>query len=44
VHALYAPDDADLFRRRLDRRLRDRHSAPVAWDVAVPDPAMQRFA
>jgi hypothetical protein len=34
VHGLYAPDDADLFRRRLDRRLRDRHSAPVAWDVS----------
>ena len=34
VHALYAPEDADLFRRRLDRRLRDRHSAPVEWDVS----------
>jgi hypothetical protein len=34
VHALYAPEDADLFRRGLDRRLRDRHSAPVAWDVS----------
>jgi len=33
VHALYEPADADLFRSRLDRRLRDRHSAPVAWDV-----------
>jgi hypothetical protein len=33
VRALYAPDDADLFRSRLDRRLRDRHSAPVAWDA-----------
>jgi hypothetical protein len=44
VHALYAPDDADLFRRRLDRRLRDRHSAPVAWDVALPYPVPQRLA
>ena len=33
VHALYAPEDADLFRTRLDRRLHDRHSAPIAWDV-----------
>ncbi len=33
VHALYEPADADTFRRRLDRRLRDRHSAPVAWDI-----------
>jgi hypothetical protein len=33
VHALYPPADADLFRSRLDRRLRDRHSSPVAWDV-----------
>jgi len=33
VHALYDPADADIFRTRLDRRLRDRHSAPVAWDV-----------
>ena len=33
VRALYTPDDADLFRSRLDRRLRDRHSAPVAWDA-----------
>ena len=39
VHALYPPDDADLFRRRLDRRLRDRHAAPVAWDVAAPGPS-----
>jgi hypothetical protein len=44
VHALYAPNDADLFRRRLDRRLRDRHSAPVAWDVAMPDSVVQRLA
>ena len=34
VHALYAPNDADLFRSRLDRRLRDQHSAPVVWEVA----------
>ena len=33
VHALYEPGDADVFRTRLDRRLRDRHSAPVDWTV-----------
>ena len=33
VHALYEPADADTFRTRLDRRLRDRHSVPVAWDI-----------
>jgi len=33
VHALYEPSDADVFRTRLDRRLRDRHSAPVDWTV-----------
>jgi hypothetical protein len=33
VHALYEPSDADLFRSRLDRRLRDRHSTPVQWDI-----------
>ena len=33
VHAQYPPHDADIFRTRLDRRLRDRHSAPVAWDA-----------
>ena len=42
VHALYAPADADLFRSRLDRRLRDRHSAPVAWDVPPPGSGRQR--
>jgi hypothetical protein len=42
VHALYAPDDADLFRRRLDRRLRDRHSAPVAWEIPSQGCAVQR--
>ena len=42
VHALYAPTDADLFRRRLDRRLRDRHSAPVAWEVPSRGCAVQR--
>ena len=44
VHALYAPDDADLFRGRLDRRLRDRHSAPVAWGAPVSDPMPRRRA
>ena len=42
VHALYAPADADLFRSRLDRRLRDRHSAPVAWDVPPPGSGRRR--
>lgn len=42
VHALYAPEDADLFRRRLDRRLRDRHSTPVAWDVSAPGQVVRR--
>lgn len=39
VHALYAQesdDNADHFRRRLDRQLRDHHHAPVGWDVG-PD-------
>jgi hypothetical protein len=42
VHALYEPPDADIFRTRLDRRLRDRHSAPVAWDVDCPSLAGQQ--
>jgi hypothetical protein len=42
VRALYAPDDADLFRNRLDRRLRDRHSAPIAWDVPACGSATSR--
>jgi hypothetical protein len=41
VHALYDPTDADVFRSRLDRRLRDRHSAPVNW-TAQPTPAVDR--
>jgi len=44
VHALYEPADADIFRARLDRRLRDRHSAPVAWDVDCPRVAGQQRA
>jgi hypothetical protein len=44
VHALYAPADADVFRSRLDRRLRDRHSAPVAWDVPLPGSGRRRNA
>lgn len=39
VHALYDSTDADEFRTRLDRRLRDRHSAPVDWTVGPPSPA-----
>ncbi len=42
VHALYDPDDADVFRTRLDRRLRDRHSAPIAWDARSPASATRR--
>lgn len=37
--ALYArrdSEEAHLFRCRLDRRLRDRHHAPVRWDVTMP--------
>ena len=36
VSDLYAGASAERaahFRRRLDRRLHDRHHAPVAWDV-----------
>jgi len=44
VHALYEPADADIFRARLDRRLRDRHSATVAWDVDCPRVAGQQRA
>jgi hypothetical protein len=44
VHALYEPADADLFRSRLDRRLRDRHSAPVDWTVQPAPSAVQRHA
>jgi hypothetical protein len=44
VHALYEPAEADVFRARLDRRLRDRHSAPVAWDVDSPSVAGQQQA
>lgn len=36
VHACYAatsPNRAATFGQRLDRRLRDRHRAPVAWEV-----------
>jgi hypothetical protein len=36
VHALYGPTDADIFRVRLDRRLRDRHVAPIEWDAEPP--------
>jgi len=31
VTALYEPERADAFRAQLDRRLRDRAHAPVAW-------------
>jgi hypothetical protein len=44
VHAQYAPEDADLFRTRLDRRLRDRHSAPVAWDVSSSSVVQRQIA
>jgi len=42
VHTLYEPADADLFRSRLDRRLRDRHSAPVAWDIDPDNLAVEQ--
>ncbi|HEY1297015.1 MAG TPA: hypothetical protein VGJ60_28395 [Chloroflexota bacterium] len=42
VHALFKPIDADIFRTRLDRRLRDRRSAPVAWDIDCPGLAGQQ--
>jgi hypothetical protein len=44
VHALYEPNDADVFRTRLDRRLRDRHSAPVDWTVQPATAAVRRHA
>jgi len=44
VHALYEPTDADVFRTRLDRRLRDRHSAPVDWTVQPSTVTVRRHA
>jgi len=44
VHALYEPTDADVFRTRLDRRLRDRHSAPVDWTVQPATTTVRRHA
>ena len=44
VHALYEPTDGDVFRTRLDRRLRDRHSAPVDWTVQPATTAARRHA
>jgi hypothetical protein len=44
VHALYEASDADVFRSRLDRRLRDRHSAPVDWTVQRASTAVRRYA
>ena len=44
VHALYEPTDADVFRTRLDRRLHDRHSAPVDWTVQPATTAVRRHA
>jgi hypothetical protein len=44
VRALYEPTDADVFRTRLDRRLRDRHSAPVDWTVQPATTAVRRHA
>lgn len=38
VHALYAQESDDYahrFRSRLDRQLRDRHHAPIGWDLAA---------
>ena len=44
VHALYESSDADVFRTRLDRRLRDRHSAPVDWTVQPATTTVRRHA
>ncbi|MDQ6673467.1 MAG: hypothetical protein M3069_22440 [Chloroflexota bacterium] len=44
VHALYEPTEADVFHTRLDRRLRDRHSAPVDWTVQPATTAVRRHA
>ena len=44
VHALYEPTEADAFRTRLDRRLRDRHSAPVDWTVRPVTATVRRHA
>ena len=44
VHALYEPTDADVFRTRLDRRLHDRHSAPVDWTVQPATARVRRHA
>ena len=44
VHALYEPTDADVFRTRLDRRLRDRNSAPVDWTVQPGTATVRRHA
>jgi len=44
VHALYEPTDADVFRTRLDRRLHDRHSAPVDWTVQPATASVRRHA
>jgi hypothetical protein len=41
---LYEPSDADVFRTRLDRRLRDRHSAPVDWAVQPATTTVRRHA
>jgi hypothetical protein len=41
---LYEHTDADVFRTRLDRRLRDRHSAPVDWTVQPATATVRRHA
>jgi hypothetical protein len=41
---LYEPSDADVFRTRLDCRLRDRHSAPVDWTVQPATATVRRHA
>ena len=38
LYAIASTDDACTFRTRLDRRLYDRHHAPVAWELrAIPE-------
>lgn len=33
LYAVASDEDAQRFRTRLDQRLRDRHHAPVRWDM-----------
>jgi len=35
LYAIQNPEDANLFRTRLDRRLYDRYHTPVTWHVSA---------